>query len=64
MHGMLNRMIESTLAEVIPRVPAVALLGPRQIGKTTLAQVVGKAHQSLYLDLESPEDIIKLRIQD
>tara|TARA_B110000003_G_scaffold178692_1_gene178086 strand:- start:656 stop:1819 length:1164 start_codon:yes stop_codon:yes gene_type:complete len=61
MHGMLNRMIESTLAEVIPRVPAVALLGPRQIGKTTLAQVVGKAHQSLYLDLESPEDIIKLR---
>jgi predicted AAA+ superfamily ATPase len=58
---MLSRIIAGKLKEVIPRVPAVALLGPRQIGKTTLAQVVGNAHQALYLDLESPEDLLKLR---
>jgi hypothetical protein len=40
--------------------PAVALLGPRQVGKTTLAQVVGARTKSVYLDLESPIDREKL----
>ncbi|WP_461160412.1 ATP-binding protein [Sphingobium sp. TomMM35A] len=40
--------------------PAVALLGPRQVGKTTLAQEVGEARPSLYLDLESEADRAKL----
>jgi hypothetical protein len=35
-------------------VPAVALLGARKIGKTTLAKAIGKDIPSLYLDLESP----------
>lgn len=58
---MLNRIITDKLEKTIRRIPAVALLGPRQIGKTTLAQMIGKEHNSLYLDLESPEDLLKLR---
>ena len=40
--------------------PAVALLGARQVGKTTLAQMIASGRPSIYLDLESPEDLIKL----
>ena len=40
--------------------PAVVLLGPRQVGKTTLALEIGEARPSLYLDLEEEEDRIKL----
>jgi predicted AAA+ superfamily ATPase len=35
----------------------VALLGPRQIGKTTLARQVAKASDSEYFDLESNRDL-------
>ena len=40
--------------------PAVALLGPRQVGKTTLAHAIAKGRKSVYLDLESPLDREKL----
>ena len=40
--------------------PAVALLGPRQVGKTTLALEVGETVDSVYLDLESPADRARL----
>ena len=40
--------------------PAVVLLGARQVGKTTLAQMIAHDRPSIYLDLESPEDLIKL----
>lgn len=40
--------------------PAVALLGPRQAGKTTLALEVGQRRPSLYLDLEAPSDRARL----
>lgn len=39
---------------------AVALLGPRQAGKTTLALEVAKARPAVYLDLESDADRAKL----
>ena len=39
---------------------AVALLGPRQVGKTTLAHALGDATSSIYLDLEDPADRDKL----
>lgn len=42
------------------RTPAVALLGARQVGKTTLAQAIAQDRTSIYLDLESPEDLVKL----
>lgn len=40
--------------------PAVALLGARQVGKTTLALQVTASDASVYLDLESPRDLEKL----
>ena len=40
--------------------PAVALLGPRQVGKTTLALTIAESRSTLYLDLENPEDLLKL----
>ncbi len=40
--------------------PAVALLGPRQVGKTTLAQTLAGNRSALYLDLENTEDLLKL----
>lgn len=58
---MIKRMITPTILELLQHVPAVALLGPRQVGKTTMALHIGEAMSSLYLDLESPEDIFKLQ---
>lgn len=40
--------------------PAVALLGPRQAGKTTLAEALAEERPSIYLDLENPADREKL----
>ena len=37
------------------------LLGARQVGKTTLAKFITRSQNSDYLDLESPEDLLKLR---
>lgn len=60
MQGMLERWITDKLQQNIAKTPAVALLGPRQVGKTTLAKAVAKGMDSLYLDLEAPEDLLKL----
>lgn len=59
---MLKRAIEPRLLAELGESPAVALLGPRQSGKTTLALEVGKTRPSLYLDLESPSD--RARLED
>lgn len=48
------------MLERLDEVPAVALLGPRQVGKTTLAQEIGDLRPSIYLDLESDADRAKL----
>lgn len=45
---------------MIAQVPAVALLGARQVGKTTLARTIAKGMDAIYLDLEAPEDLLKL----
>lgn len=57
---MIERRIMHILQERLAEMPAIALLGPRQVGKTTLAQQVGDSRPSLYLDLESPGDRAKL----
>jgi len=58
---MISRWIASRLENSLENSPAVALLGARQVGKTTLAKTVAKkADSPLYLDLESPEDRLKL----
>ncbi len=42
------------------RAPVVALLGPRQCGKTTLARLIASQRTSSYFDLESPSDLQQL----
>lgn len=51
---MIERRLSTILTERLAESPAVALLGPRQAGKTTLALDVAEAHPgAVYLDLES-----------
>jgi len=57
---MIKRNLTPLLEEAIANTPAVALLGPRQVGKTTLALEVGQGFDALYLDLESEQDRAKL----
>ena len=57
---MINRRLKPQLISLLDEYPAVALLGPRQVGKTTLAHEVAKNIDSIYLDLESPADRAKL----
>jgi predicted AAA+ superfamily ATPase len=63
-HSMIARMIPRrllpALTSALDEVPAVALLGPRQAGKTTLALEVARARPAVYLDLESETDRAKL----
>lgn len=40
--------------------PVVALLGPRQCGKTTLARQLTETRKSTYFDLENPTDVARL----
>ena len=50
------------LQDLLGGFPAVALLGPRQAGKTTLARALADAmpERAVYLDLELPSDRAKL----
>lgn len=59
---MNKRIILPELLETLSYSPAIALLGPRQVGKTTLALELGKhiAKPTLYIDLESEQDRAKL----
>ena len=57
---MLQRRLQERLLYLLDRYPAVALLGPRQVGKTTLALEVAAGRPSRYLDLESPADRARL----
>ncbi len=57
---MIERRITAQLTERLDSTPAVALLGPRQVGKTTLARMIGEQRPSLYLDLESDADRARL----
>jgi len=58
---MYTRELTRQIITSLRRNPAVALLGPRQIGKTTLAHEIAKGLPSIYLDLENPEDFQKLK---
>ena len=57
---MIPRRLLSALTSALAEVPAVALLGPRQAGKTTLALEAARTRPSVYLDLESETDRAKL----
>lgn len=57
---MIPRRLASELADRLASVPAVVLLGPRQVGKTTLALDPSISQGAVYLDLESERDRAKL----
>ena len=54
------RRSRAQLQSLLAEFPAVALLGPRQVGKTTLALEIAETVDSVYLDLESPADRARL----
>src|ERR1700722_19614940 len=54
------RLLIPQLRERLRHVPAVVLLGPRQVGKTTLALEIGAETPSIYVDLEDENDRAKL----
>ncbi|WP_187970732.1 ATP-binding protein [Aquibium microcysteis] len=61
---MLRRIhLDRVLAALNGRA-AVALLGPRQVGKTTLALDIAERMPSVYLDLERPSDLAKIQNAD
>ncbi len=59
---MIARVAQPKLRKLLRQFPAVALLGPRQVGKTTLALSLAEENgeQSLYLNLELPSERAKL----
>ena len=57
---MFERKIMPSLREDLASYPAVALLGPRQAGKTTVAHELAQQSDNVYLDLESELDRAKL----
>ncbi|MGQ0815984.1 MAG: ATP-binding protein [Gemmatimonadota bacterium] len=57
---MIERDIGPILRQRLNEAPAVALTGPRQVGKTTLALKHAATAEAVYLDLESAVDRAKL----
>src|SRR5260370_38947552 len=58
---MLSRVCHSAPPQLVASFPAVALLGPRQVGKTTLAlEQIENNSNATYLDLENPADKLKV----
>ena len=53
---MIYRLAEARISDLLTRFPAVAVLGPRQVGKTTLARRIVEelGAAAVYLDLELP----------
>ena len=57
---MIKRRLEGNIVKTLQRSPSVALMGPRQVGKTTLALDVSEGLASVYLDLEDRLDLQKI----
>jgi len=57
---MIPRITYAKVEAALARQAAVALIGPRQVGKTTLAQEIAATRPSIYLDLEATADKDKL----
>ena len=58
---MIQRRFETKISDALMRSPSVALVGPRQVGKTTIALNISETTPSIYLDLESRLDLEKVR---
>ena len=62
-HNYINRELEPALEQSLAEVPITGLLGPRQCGKSTMAQHVlaSRDDRAIYLDLERPSHLRRLR---
>ncbi len=62
MQTYIQRSLTDNILMRLQQMPAVALLGPRQCGKSTLAKrLISPMTHGLYLDLEKSSDLNKLR---
>ena len=58
---LFHRFIYNRINTRLRSNPVVAILGPRQVGKSTLArEFIASQRDNIYLDLESPQDLLKL----
>lgn len=61
MHTFIKRHVTDMIGHYLEIFPAVAILGPRQCGKSTLIKELAKSwSQSIYLDLQNDNDLNKL----
>tara|TARA_R110000868_G_scaffold154618_4_gene380702 strand:+ start:925 stop:2097 length:1173 start_codon:yes stop_codon:yes gene_type:complete len=56
---MIKRRLERKIKATLGRSASIAILGPRQVGKTTLSFEVSETIPSIYLDLENSLDLLK-----
>jgi predicted AAA+ superfamily ATPase len=63
---MISRRLQKAINDRLDHMPGVVLLGPRQVGKTTLARHIAATRPSgsLYLDMERPADQRRLADPD
>ena len=57
---MIPRRLENVIDKTLNRSASVALIGPRQVGKTTVALTVSASKPAIYLDLENRLDLQKV----
>ena len=60
---MISRSLQNRIINALATVPVIAILVPRQVGKTTLAHEIASRYlekESFYLDLERESDLVKL----
>ena len=59
---MITRKKLKDISEALNYFPVVGIIGPRQVGKTTIAKEITKIinKETIYIDLENPRDIAKL----
>ena len=56
MQGMIKHADRRLVEEALENQAGVVLLGPRQVGKTTLAQDIAESRDAVYLDMERRAD--------
>jgi len=62
MQAYIRRFITADIERKLENLPGVVILGPRQCGKSTLAKaIISEIGGAVYLDLERPSDVSKLR---
>ena len=57
---MIERIRKAEVDRLLDGNPAVVLIGPRQVGKTTLAHRIAGERGAVYLDLERPRDVARI----